>query len=77
MMIVLAHGQQKVDALRRRDEQRQALAGMREKRQQEIDQVKDDRRLEIETYRDQERRIKDQQRTAKMLAGDALLYMNI
>ena len=36
---------------------------------QEIDQVKEARRIEVENYRDQERRIKELQRTAKMLAG--------
>ena len=57
------------EALRRRDQQRRMLHDLRQKRQQEIDQAKETRRVEVETHRDHERRIKDQQRTAKMLAG--------
>ena len=57
------------EAQRRRDQQRRMLHDLRQKRQQEIDKAKETRRVEVETHRDHERRIKDQQRTAKMLAG--------
>ena len=56
---------QRVEALRRRQE----LQDMRDKRLQEIDQVREARRVEVENYRDQEKRLRELQRTAKMLAG--------
>eukprot|EP00960_Hanusia_phi_P039260 753824-Hanusia_phi.AAC.3 len=58
---------QKLEAQKRKDQEKEIVKDLREKRQAEIEKAKEERRVAVENYREMEKKIREQQRLAKVL----------